>query len=537
MTFKKATYAIRVALVSISSLCFFASVGSAASYYVDATSGVDSNPGSISAPLKTVTKVNSMSLSPGDNVFFKRGGAWDTLLKPVSGTSGAPVSYAAYGSGNKPRIRGFYASSKAYVVAQDIEFRNGGADSPVTLLTSHHIAIRNCDLYADTTNTCWAAVYVLLNSHHNEISGCNVAHRNLNRQSDAINLRRNANYNLIKNNRIGIATHYSLSLEGFDTANPTYACNYNIIQNNIIYNPEGATMGLQSNSSNNVVEGNTIYGGKSTSYDANLPRSMKNVSRNNIIRYNIIRDNTPATASGLGMEVYAYTTDPPNVATGNHVYNNVITNIAKYPLVIATNGDAGAAAFNNNFKNNAVYNNAPVSGYQLWIMKHATIYDNFFSNNLFYKAGVSTIMNVQGKYTSVAGIQTSDPSHFQGNVQLDPKLDASFRPLLGSPCIDGGDFLTKVTSASGTGTVLAVATAGYFSDGLGIAKGDTIKVGSSTAVITAVDRATNRITVAEPVTWKTGDPVSLPYSGAKPDIGAVEYEQIVAQPLDLKFTN
>ena len=482
-------------------LLLTAATGSAATYYVDAASGSDSNAGTMTAPLKTVTKVNALALKAGDNVYFKRGGAWDTLLKPASGSSSAPVTYGAYGSGNKPRIRGFYASSKSYIVAQDIEFSNTGSDSPATILSSHHIALRNCDLYAQPTNTCWAAVYMLLNSHHNEISGCRIEHRNLRKQADAINLRRNANYNLIENNYIGMATHYGLSLEGFDTANPTYTCNYNVIRNNTIHNPEGAPMGLQSNSSNNVVERNTIYGGKSTSYDANLPRSLKNVSRNNIIRYNIIRDNTPATGSGLSTEVYAYTTDPPNVASGNHVYNNVITNIAKYPLVMATNGDSGAGAYNNHFKNNAIYNNAS-NNYQLWIMKHGTIYDNFFTNNLFFKSGVSTIMNVQGRYGSVATIQSADPSHFKGNVQLDPKLDLKYAPAAGSPCIDGGDFLTTVTSAAGTGTILKVANAGFFFDGFGITAGDTIRVGSETATIKSIDRATNELTLAQTVSWK-----------------------------------
>lgn len=513
-----------------------ATFASAATYYVDSVGGADTNSGSQTAPFKTVTKVNALALTAGDTVYFKRGGSWDTLLKPASGSSAAPVTYGAYGTGNKPRIRGFYVSSKSYVTAQDIEFSNTGADSPATIITSHHIAIRNCDLYAQPTNTCWAAVYMLLNSHHNEISGCRIEHRNLAKQADAINLRRNANYNVIKNNYIGMATHYGLSLEGFDTANPTYTCNYNVIRDNIIHNAEGATMGLQSNSSNNVVERNTIYGGKSTRYDANLPRSLKNVSRNNIIRYNIIRDNTPTTGSGLSTEVYAYTTDPPNVATGNAVYNNVITNIAKYPLVIASNGDAGAGAYKNYFKNNAIYNNA-ANNYQLWIMKHSSIYDNFFNNNLFFKSGVSTIMNVEGRYGSVATIQAADPTHFKGNLQVDPKLDTSYRPMLGSPCVDAGDFLTQVTSPAGTGSILKVANVAFFFDGFGITEGDTIRIGGETATIREVDRATNEITLAQTVSWKTGDPVSLPYSGTKPDIGAVEVEPAVAQPTNLRFLN
>ncbi|MBJ6751616.1 polysaccharide lyase domain-containing protein [Geomonas anaerohicana] len=535
MTSKVTLFGKKIAVAAAVILCFSATVASASTYYVDSVAGSDSNAGSSTAPWKTVTKVNGMSFYPGDQILFKCGGSWDTLLKPSSGTSGSPVSYGAYGTGNKPLIRGFYASSKSYITAQNIAFRNGSTDSPATILTSHHIVLRNCDIIADPSNSTWAALYMLLNSHHNEISGCNIAHLTTSRQSDAVNLRRNANYNIIRNNNIGAATHYSLSLEGFDSTYPTYSCNYNLIQGNTIYNPQGATMGLQSGSSNNVVEKNTVYGGKSTSYDANLPRTFKAVSQNNIIRYNILRDNTTSTSSGLGMEVYAYNTDPPNVAIGNRVYNNTITNITKYPIVIATNGDSGATAYNNYFKNNAVYNN--LDTYQLWIQKNSVIYDNFFSNNLFFKTGTSAIMNVQGKYGTVADIQAADPTHFKSNLQTAPMLDSTYKPQIGSPCIDAGDFLTKVTSAGGSGSVITVADDGYFSDGMGLTAGDTIMVGNYTATITAINRSTHQITLNQSVTFKTGDAVSMPYKGSKPDIGAIEYQQVVAQPLNLQFTN
>jgi len=76
-----------------------------ASYYVDATLGDDSNPGTQSQPWKTISKVNSSSFNPGDKIYFKRGEVWrEQLTVPSSGEEGNPITFGAYGSGDKPII-------------------------------------------------------------------------------------------------------------------------------------------------------------------------------------------------------------------------------------------------------------------------------------------------------------------------------------------------------------------------------------------------------------------------------------------------
>jgi len=365
-------------------VAFAATSGWAATYYVDSSTGKDSNPGTQAAPWKSVYKVVAKALQPGDTVKFKAGGVWNERLYPASGVSGFPVAYGSYGTGDKPSIRAFDADRKSYVQVSNIEFRNSTYDHPVRITnSSHHISLTNCDIIADTANSTWAALYILNNSHHNVIDGCNIKHLNTTRQNDAINLRLNSNYNLIKNNTIGSATHYALSLEGNSDKYPTYICNYNVIINNIIYNPNGAQLSLQSEASNNLVDGNTIIGGRSTGYCNSLPRSFKIVTRNNIIRRNIVKDNSPTTASGMGTEVYAYQGFPANQAIGNRIYNNVSTKIYRYPVVVATNGETNAVAYNNVYKNNAIYDN--ISTYQAVIQINTQVKENYFKNNLFYK--------------------------------------------------------------------------------------------------------------------------------------------------------
>ncbi len=79
----------------------------ATNYYVSA-SGSDSNAGtSEDKPWKTLAKVNSFTLKPGDQILFKRGDSWvGTITPKASGISGSVITYGAYGSGDKPKIFG-----------------------------------------------------------------------------------------------------------------------------------------------------------------------------------------------------------------------------------------------------------------------------------------------------------------------------------------------------------------------------------------------------------------------------------------------
>ncbi|SFH00037.1 right-handed parallel beta-helix repeat-containing protein [Pedobacter insulae] len=77
-------------------------------YYVDNVGGNDSNAGtSTGSAWKNISKVNSFVFSPGDQILFKRGGAWTRTLRPQGeGISGSPIVIDAYGTGAKPIING-----------------------------------------------------------------------------------------------------------------------------------------------------------------------------------------------------------------------------------------------------------------------------------------------------------------------------------------------------------------------------------------------------------------------------------------------
>jgi hypothetical protein len=80
----------------------------ATTYFV-AAGGSDSNNGTTSATAwQTVAKVNGATFLPGDSILFNRGDAWygTSLVVPSSGSSGAPITFGAYGVGANPMPKG-----------------------------------------------------------------------------------------------------------------------------------------------------------------------------------------------------------------------------------------------------------------------------------------------------------------------------------------------------------------------------------------------------------------------------------------------
>jgi len=95
-------------------LLALSSFASATDYYVK-TGGNDLASGTSDATAwATINKVNSIFsvLKPGDRILFKRGNIfYGTIKITKSGASGSPITFGAYGTGDKPIITGFTAIS------------------------------------------------------------------------------------------------------------------------------------------------------------------------------------------------------------------------------------------------------------------------------------------------------------------------------------------------------------------------------------------------------------------------------------------
>jgi len=78
-----------------------------ASYYVSASEGDDDNPGTESSPWKSLAKLSAMAFSSGDTIYLKRGDVFEgTVTLYGAGSAAEPITLTAYGSGERPYIRG-----------------------------------------------------------------------------------------------------------------------------------------------------------------------------------------------------------------------------------------------------------------------------------------------------------------------------------------------------------------------------------------------------------------------------------------------
>src|SRR3954469_20630124 len=71
-----------------------ASAAGGGSFYVNCSSGKDTNPGTAAAPWKSLTKASAATLGAGEELLLARGCVWDgqRLEAPWDGTAAAPIT-------------------------------------------------------------------------------------------------------------------------------------------------------------------------------------------------------------------------------------------------------------------------------------------------------------------------------------------------------------------------------------------------------------------------------------------------------------
>jgi hypothetical protein len=101
-------------------------------------------------------KVNGETFLPGDKILFKRGETWTgtTLAVTWSGTSNKPITFGAYGNGDRPVIDGndtvncLLMQGRSYITLSSLDVTRG-LDSGFTILDiSHHITVTDCHSHA-----------------------------------------------------------------------------------------------------------------------------------------------------------------------------------------------------------------------------------------------------------------------------------------------------------------------------------------------------------------------------------------------------
>ena len=156
----------------------------ARNYYIDAVNGNDANDGTLVSPYKNVSKLNSLTIVAGSNIFLKAGNTWtgQQLKFSGSGTAGNSIIIDKYGAGAKPILAGnglvgqgvVYLYNQSYIEVNNLEitnspngpvnadffvglFQNGtnplGADRRGVMVaidnygTANHIHLKNLDIH------------------------------------------------------------------------------------------------------------------------------------------------------------------------------------------------------------------------------------------------------------------------------------------------------------------------------------------------------------------------------------------------------
>ncbi len=481
----------------------------AAIYYVNASTGNDSNSGTLSKPWRTIEKANN-TLVAGDTVNIQSGTYSNDPINPRnSGNSNQYITYQRYQSETPTLTNGtaINLTNKSYIIVDGL--RVGDASIFLLMDNTSYSIIRNCMMEGNAVD--WQAVRITNRSRYNQISANTIRRLDGDKQKEMMSLNNGASYNLISNNNLYGGTHGTLMIQKRSQDN--YSTQFNIIRNNIVEPYNGRCFSLSGGlglADHNVIEYNIFKNQKPTPFS---PAGMSKFASNfAIYRYNVFHSNT-TTAFLLFDARNAMT----NAISNNRFYNNTM-----YDTILGFT----TQWIDSIGEQNKYYNNISSLGQFIRDNKSEAIFSN---NNLMNNSPNDSVIYWHDNTWRSASSANTQYSNFANNISADPLFvnaqDKDFHLESNSPCIDTGNFLTNITSSSGSGTSFVVADSLWFMDGFGFVDGDKIQLEeeTTTAMITHIDYTTNTITVNSSLTWDEGQGVSLVYQGSAPDIGAYEY--------------
>lgn len=440
---------LKITTVFVLLISFFSSAYStalAATYYVDATNGANSNTGtSQGLAWRSISKVNSSTFNPGDKILFKRGESWNERLSiPSSGSSGNPIIFNAYGEGNKPIINGLnlescvYINSKHYITIANLELKKAFHNLYIRN-GSTNIIIDNCNIH----DAIYRGIYVFPAGNENAngiISNCNISYNG----AYGIYFQDYAKNWTVDNNvvfRNGHSTEYGtfgggikvfLDGDGFVIKNNEVYLN-GIRNDGTIVDKKGFGIWLDecTNVEKNIIKHNLCY-------DNNRDGIRIERTSNSDVYYNMCSNNL-----GNGIRIVESSSNT-RVSVNNFAYNNTLYGNKNYGISIGgRSGRSDMHIYNNTFLNNiSVENNKG----QLIAVDGAGndgvhSKNNIFENNCFGVEHNKFIFWGAKNYHTYADWENAYGSNTH-SVTSDPRLsnpsNNNFKLLEGSPCIDAG---------------------------------------------------------------------------------------------------
>lgn len=508
---------------------------------------------------------------PGDTVLLLAG-VYTASIRPAQ--DGQPDNPIVYRSENRSAVltgaeNCAFLDQRAWIVLQDLRFENCGS-AWITATGARHIRITGS--YFDHTRRAgyggiwiYRSAYISLAGNHFGQWGENALVEGTAGYGDAVHLEiidhalvedndftsaraghsllhLVGRYGVLRGNRFQNAWQKDVELvgSGFDThGSPVQAGPY-LVEDNRFEKSALTVYQRKTDGSAEITKGGV---GLQTS-------ASSSIIRHNIFAYNQL--------SGLVASV----TEQAPAFTGNHIYHNTFyahpggpgLRLASYipQAQVGGNNVVNNLFVDNGFQENpdARYSyvnsyaghNRPGPGLQIMFDFYGGLglAGNRLAGNAFFQPnpGLSSLVAANGIGDADVLAWQNNPLYaasFVDNTVADPRLDLAsgdFTLQPGSPVIDRGVSLTRAVQAGEQSTRLQVADAGFFSDGWSMVEADWVQVGDSQPVqITAVDYATQVLTLAEARNWTDGDPVNLyrdssgrvVLAGPAPDPGASEF--------------
>lgn len=497
---------------------------------MDTNIGSDSNPGTLNAPWKKISRANN-TLKAGDTVYI-RAGSYEETIHPTN--SGKPDNYITYTAFNGETVTiggsityGADLSDRTWIKIDGLQFTDTRKYWIQFWPNGSYNYIVNCDFEATKNTMSWAGLMIGYHADYNKI--INNSFTSACYPADLLDIY-SGSYNLVEGNYFGYSSHTALALQ--DKGLPV---EYNIIRNNTFQNRFHNNLAIYKGPKNTLVEGNIILDAgddcdaescpknicgsdRDRSADRDIHSGIQIAAENSIIRKNVLINNGVFSSGAWNNKI---------TSVGNRIYNNTFYR-NYYGLQFLANPEY---AFSDNITKNNIFSESIL--YNLKFGAAITDDSNRFINNKFH--GNSTVVfkyrrnvdDIQSQYTKewIENSQLEQSGDEPGFINTSERI---FTLESDSALVDAGAWMTAITSPSGSGDTFTVEDSRYFSDGFGVITGDKIQIQNqkSTIGIKSIDYNSNKIVVDRSISWKKGDGISLPYTGDGPDIGAFEYTSL-----------
>jgi hypothetical protein len=495
--------------------------------YFLASSGDDANPGTREAPWRSLERANE-ALQPGDSAVFLPGEYSGSIAPARSGTADAPIVYrseqplAATLTGGAG-ISAMQFSDRAHVLIEGFRIDPGRAGGWVNVGDSSHLTIGGC-VMRDAAPTAVIA------------------------RSEQVRLLDNVfSKDRVTGNMWGITECSHVLIEGNSFERVGHSpmqitvSNYVVVRANSFQNPWGRNYEFWS-SARLLIERNVITRARDSGYSADS--RAKNLYRDSIFRHNLTFGNlhTPLNSSSYlsAGATPTHLRHRPMTLINSRIYNNTIAGNLGYGWQFS-----GLAISSNDVMNNIFYRNDWAGGdVQLRYADSCSGDNRVFRNVIGGTEPGENVVEYRGEFMPIeeadrrTTVRRDYWSEFHQNIDADPMLldldNGDLRIGPESPCIDAGAPLA-LAMGSGEGRALRVTDGVPFYDGFGIEgePGDWIAIGEgdNLARIEHIELRYDQPAILHldrEVSWTDGMPVSLPWAGEAPDIGA--YEHGLAHP-------